>query len=232
MRIIVTEFPKSGGSWLTTLLGDALALPKRDIEVKPELFDLRRHPWYAGAESWGLTESCVIKSHELPDSPKTDFPARYLHLIRDGCDVVVSMYFFETEFCVKNGIYKEFEVPFDVYVARTAQAWRDYVTRWRTQATNTVRYEDLLADPVATVQKALRQLELSAPLERLRAAVEQNTAGKFSQKLSGLFAHNTFVRKATRGDWRNHFTRDNAQTFRSIAGDLLVELGYEQNLDW
>jgi hypothetical protein len=33
LRIVVTEYPRSGGSWVTSMLGDALQLPKRDIYV-------------------------------------------------------------------------------------------------------------------------------------------------------------------------------------------------------
>jgi len=38
--------------------------------------------------------------------------------MRDGRDVVVSKYFFEKEFCVKNAILKEFSIPFDDYVEK------------------------------------------------------------------------------------------------------------------
>ncbi len=44
MRIVVTEYPKSGGNWVVNMLGDVLQIPKRDIydvleEHKP--FDLQ-----------------------------------------------------------------------------------------------------------------------------------------------------------------------------------------------
>src|SRR5512135_3392679 len=99
MKIIVTEYPKSGGNWLVNLLGDILELPKRDIYVSDgfNLFDVSKHPWYENASSYELTEDCVIKSHELPDSPLLNFTARFIHLVRDGRDVVVSKYFYEKD---------------------------------------------------------------------------------------------------------------------------------------
>jgi hypothetical protein len=39
-------------------------------------------------------------------------------------------------------------------------------------------------------------------------------------------------RKGVSGDWKNHFTNEDKQQFKSIAGELLVELGYEQGTDW
>jgi len=85
-RIVVVEFPKSGGTWLTSLLGDALGWPKRDIYVDEHYtaFDVRKHPWYRGAQRLDLPQKCVIKSREEPGSPLHDFPARFVHLVRDG----------------------------------------------------------------------------------------------------------------------------------------------------
>jgi len=39
-------------------------------------------------------------------------------------------------------------------------------------------------------------------------------------------------RKGQTGDWRNHFTDDHRQAFKEVAGDLLVELGYEGDDGW
>jgi hypothetical protein len=39
-------------------------------------------------------------------------------------------------------------------------------------------------------------------------------------------------RKGTIGDWRNHFTEEHKDAFKALAGDLLIDLGYESDLDW
>jgi hypothetical protein len=39
-------------------------------------------------------------------------------------------------------------------------------------------------------------------------------------------------RKGQPGNWREHFSESNKALFKSVAGDLLVHLGYEQNDDW
>lgn len=59
-KIVVAEYPRSGGSWVTSMLGDALQLPKRDIYVGEdyEVFDVRKHPWYEGVSNLALTELC------------------------------------------------------------------------------------------------------------------------------------------------------------------------------
>ncbi|MGH2702418.1 MAG: sulfotransferase domain-containing protein [Actinomycetota bacterium] len=39
-------------------------------------------------------------------------------------------------------------------------------------------------------------------------------------------------RKGVIGDWRNHFTEEHTRAFKDLAGEQLVELGYERDLDW
>lgn len=233
-RIVVSEYPKSGGTWIVSMLGDALRLPKRDIYVGDDYraFDVRQHPWYAGAASLGLTESCVIKSHELPNSSLLNFPAQYIHLVRDGRDVVVSKYIYDKEFCVRNGIYEQFEVSFDDYLVRVAVEWRDYVLAWLEVAPHTCQYEDFLQDPFGFLRTVLTKLGTPVPDSQIRYAVEANTKDAFRRALDKAFKYNTFVRKGTAGDWRNHFTEANKETFKEIAGDALIRFGYETNTIW
>lgn len=236
-RVVVAEYPKSGGSWLVGLLGDALALPKRDIYVADgyQAFDIAKHPWYQRAESWNVTDACVIKSHELPDSPlsRTIVGAgtATIHLLRDGRDVTVSKYFFERDFCVRNGILPSFDMTFTEFVIKTAAEWRAYVEAWAGQAELVCRYETFLANPAAALTQVLADLELPASPEAVTAAVERNTTEKFAKSLDATFQHNTFVRVATAGDWRNHFGPQDREEFRRIAGPLLVDLGYATDGD-
>jgi hypothetical protein len=34
------------------------------------------------------------------------------------------------------------------------------------------------------------------------------------------------------GDWNNYFTERDKQTYKEEAGELLIRLGYERDLDW
>ena len=40
------------------------------------------------------------------------------------------------------------------------------------------------------------------------------------------------LRKGIKGDWKNHFTPKVVDKVKQVAGDGLVELGYENDLDW
>ena len=42
----------------------------------------------------------------------------------------------------------------------------------------------------------------------------------------------SFFRTGIAGDWQNVFTEQERRDFKAVAGDLLIELGYERDNDW
>jgi hypothetical protein len=227
--IVLTEYPKSGGSWITSILGEALGIPKRDIYMRPgfNLFDATDHPWYKDGAAFDFPSQSVIKSHELPSSNIIDFDADYLHLVRDGRDVIVSRWFFDKDFMVKNGIAASFDQNFDDYVEEKATEWTSYVLAWSNTGTLTVRYEDFLAEPEAALGSVLKRiLGVNFPQSLLQVAVAAYTKEKFAKSFSKTFKYNTFVRRGVAGDWNNHFSKRNIDCFASIAGEAMSSLGY------
>lgn len=229
--VVVSEFPKSGGSWIVSMLGKALGLPCRDIYMQPgfDLFDYSQHPWYLGVDVPDFPPQCVIKSHEPPDSPAISFDVTQVHLVRDGRDVVVSKYFFERDFCVQNGIIDAFDQTFESFVERESRKWGEYVSSWLAQPdVLTIRYESFLADPVGELGALVTALT-GEPLDEdtLVDVVARFTRDRFSASLAATFKHNTFVRKGVKGDWVNHFGESDVQAFEEGAGNVLRRLGYE-----
>jgi len=234
-KIIVVEYPKSGGSWFVNMLGDTLGYAKRDIYIDDEglaPFNLRTHPWYKDAAGFGLPESCVIKSHELPGSPLHNFPAEVIHLIRDGRDVAVSKYFYEKDFCVENRITSGFELTWDAFMEKTSSEWALFVTAWLAEDALIVHYEDLLRDAAAEVKRIISSLKLSVAEHMIHAAVQNNTKEAMRRTFENTFRHNTFVRKGVQGDWKNHFDQRHKVAVKRLAGDVLVALGYEKDNNW
>jgi hypothetical protein len=234
MRILIAEYPKSGGNWLVNLLGDALSLDKRDIYINDDYtaFNVSLHPWYKGTAAFNLTESCVIKSHEFPESVLHNFPAHRVHLIRDCRDVIVSKYFFERDFCVQNGIYKEFTISFDDFVAKTAEEWAAFVRAWKSEDVVIVYYEYLLRDALAEMKSLFGKLGLRVEEAALVAAIRNNTKEAMKKSLGNAFQHNTFVRKGIEGDWKNHFSERHKEMVKKYAGTELIMAGYEKDNDW
>ena len=47
-----------------------------------------------------------------------------------------------------------------------------------------------------------------------------------------FFKDSRTFRKGQIGDWRNHFTDEHKRVFKEVAGEALIELGYEDGYDW
>jgi hypothetical protein len=233
LPVVVSEYPKSGGSWIVSMLGEALRLPCRDIYVQPgfDLFEIGKHPWYRDAQVLDIPELCVIKSHEMSGSAAIAFPALEVHLVRDGRDVAVSKYFFERDFCVRNGITKSFDKSFDSFVEQSAKEWADYVLAWHARPEAiAVSYEAFVSDSAFQLCGLFQRIT-GATLERELSdrIVEKYSLSNFSASLSPAFKHNTFVRKGVIGDWKNHFSDHNREAFESIAGEALRKFGYRMD---
>lgn len=87
-----------------------------------------------------------------------------------------------------------------------------------------VRFEDLILNRDNTLAEILEYIESFG----VRFTVEQEKAvavlrQAIQPKKSGTF------RKGQPGNWQEHFTEENKKRFREVAGDLLVQLGYEED---
>jgi hypothetical protein len=153
------------------------------------------------------------------------FPdARFVHLVRDGRDVVSSLlergwlsadreggddvgaaYGSSARFWVEPGREQEFASASDV--RRAAWAWRVYVSAGRelSAPVHEIRYEAMVAAPDATAARLASFLGVSSdPLaEQLRAA-HAHSVGRFHSDLGG----------------------DRLAEVEAEAGALLAELGY------
>jgi Sulfotransferase domain len=95
-----------------------------------------------------------------------------------------------------------------------------------------VRYEDLLEKPEEELRRLLKFLGADASEQIVRKCV---SAASF-EKLAGGRKRGqeaaSFFRKGIAGDWKSVFTEQNKQDFKASAGDLLIELGYEEDNNW
>ncbi|HSM84450.1 MAG TPA: sulfotransferase, partial [Nodosilinea sp.] len=57
---------------------------------------------------------------------------------------------------------------------------------------------------------------------------------KFSSRAMNPEESHTYVKggKGSIGGWQKYFKDSHKQAFKRVAGDLLIDLGYETNLDW
>ncbi|MGH2664100.1 MAG: sulfotransferase family protein [Actinomycetota bacterium] len=144
--------------------------------------------------------------------------ASFIHVIRDGRDVALS--YLDLDFGPNT-------------LEEAALRWKRHVRRGRNDGRSLgpsryveVRYEDLVSDTERTVRSMCTFVGLSYEPEMLR----------FHERAESIWmgldaaAHRNLDRPPTQGlrDWRSEMTRSEVALFETLAGDLLVELGYER----
>jgi LPS sulfotransferase NodH len=157
--------------------------------------------------------------------------AKFLHMVRDGRDVAVSL------LAAAQG-WGRLWAPKEIAVA--AAAWKSHVlgaqkARQYGERYLEVRYEDLLGNGVQALQSVFEFLDLSVDTEDVVAIYNRHRFENMKQ--GGRGVHNfalpkEFFRKGEAGDWRNSLTPGQRYIFEEKAGDLLCALGYSDDLWW
>lgn len=233
----VVEFPKCGGTWLCKMLAGAMDLPFAQYSRMP------------------VAMPCVVHSH-------WNYHPRFkniTYLMRDGRDVVVSFYFHATRPSkvpsnrdpekqvrvmkqllgpnadlqdVRTNLPKFIEYIFENPYG-SKQNWTQHMSSWlNREGVVYVRYEDLRQDCVGTMRRVLDEHTRSAPDEHIAEIVNRYSMERMTGRKPGEEDTSSFIRKGVVGDWKNHFTRESAELFDALAGDMLIKSGYEQDREW
>ena len=105
----------------------------------------------------------------------------------------------------------------------------DSVLPWVSQSFNYTTYFEKLVGPQGGGSHA-------AQIQELRA-IAKHLGIRCSDREVGLIASNVFggthtFRQGRIGGWRGRFSPEHKRVFKELAGQLLVELGYERDYDW
>jgi hypothetical protein len=90
-----------------------------------------------------------------------------------------------------------------------------------------IRYEDLVSDARAIVIRQMAELyarHCSGPVDTDACVLAMSAA--IAPEKSHTF------RSGKKSGWRKEFTPEHRRLFDSVAGDLLIELGYERDHSW
>ncbi|MEW6667468.1 MAG: sulfotransferase [Thermodesulfobacteriota bacterium] len=157
--------------------------------------------------------------------------ARFIHIIRDGRDVVTSAWFNNLR-ANEEATRRRWPGLAD-FVGDSAGQWSGGIRKARSVGLNhpdrylEITYEQLHMNPDRVIRSMLRFLHVDAsdPMVGLCAG-----AGSFRTlsrgRVRGDEDPRSFFRKGVVGDWRNHFDEEAHRVFMDRAGSLLGELGY------
>lgn len=125
---------------------------------------------------------------------------------------------------------------------QAAEIWRDIVSGNRTDGAaligdnyTEVRYEDLLENPVREAGRLFEFLGADTDESIVRRCVKSASFEKLSGRERGSEDYTLDFRKHRKGiagDWANVFTERDKDIYKEVAGELLIELGYEEDNGW
>ena len=188
--------------------------------------------------------------------------ARVIHIIRDGRDVVVSTMHHRwnqaedqggtveltpDQLAKREAYRKDPRVLLESGEGIFPDGWlRGNAAKWNARVSRTVkdgpallganylevRYEDLLQRPEQEVRRLLEFLGADASEQTVKRCVSAASFERLAGGRSRGQEAASFFRKGIAGDWKNTFTEQDKQDFKAVAGDLLIDLGYEKDNDW
>jgi hypothetical protein len=94
------------------------------------------------------------------------------------------------------------------------------------------RYEELSVSPESTLKNIFERLDVEVEDTVIGDSISLFSFEKMSKRAKGCENLNSFFRKGIVGDWKNYFNDHHKSRFKSVAGELLIALGYEKDDNW
>jgi hypothetical protein len=247
--LFIAGLPKSGSTWIEKMVASYAGyheylLPaiakhelatggSHDFEMPIGMFDNMR-------EMLVLTK---MHCHGSVNNVKIleDAKINYVLLHRDLRDVAVSYHFYvhNTPWHPEHKRHhnKSVQEGLSVFAIRMLPAYIKWVHSWKNNANPEhsiqLRYEDMLADPIAGMTNVATLFELDNSIETITAIVEKHSFKNMSGgRSSGESSITSFARKGVSGDWKNHFTPELREQYGRLLSDFLIENEYETNDSW
>ena len=106
--------------------------------------------------------------------------------------------------------------------------FRSYLA-WVDAGSFLLRFEDLIG-PAGGGSEERQRETIRRMGDHLGLALDETQITTIAQNL--FDPHSPTFRKGRIGDWRQHFTQAHKEAMKEVAGDVLIALGYETNMDW
>ncbi|MBI1832251.1 MAG: sulfotransferase domain-containing protein [Planctomycetes bacterium] len=232
--VFIVGYPKSGNTWFQYLVSaivygiDPELTPDAVVqELVPDVHALQCYKRFA--------TPAFFKSHDLP-APRHQ---RVVYLLRDGRDALVSFLHYIRVCRHPNVGFMEFVQ--DIQKWSGQGKWSEHVEAWLSNPFRadliTIRYEDLLEEPVRQLQRFCEFVGIRPRPGLLENVAAKTTFAKMRQKeinqagwANGSHASwpkdQFFIRRGQRGSYKDEMPADVLEAFLQDAGPTLAKCGY------
>lgn len=218
----LASYPRSGNTFFRIVLSEVYGIESS------EFYD----PAVQATDREYLNYS-VVKTHLLPDELVPSDPSiPAVYIVRDGRDAVVS-----AAHQYRDLINPDASVEFTMELAIRAQGgsffggWSQHVQLWQKRAALVLRFEDLIADPIATTESIRAIYPLPQPRRDRLPSFSDLKAQKFdfgtgAEPMDSSHFRQHFFRRGKVGAWRDEMSVPLRLLFDQHHGRTLWKMGY------
>uniref|UniRef100_A0A914DUI1 Sulfotransferase domain-containing protein n=1 Tax=Acrobeloides nanus TaxID=290746 RepID=A0A914DUI1_9BILA len=254
--VFICTYPKSGTTFMKQICAQLLDNNYR-IDQANQKLDLKT----SSLEKTGsevievMPDPRLIKTHLNYNLAPKNSEAKYIYVVRNPKDVVVSYYFHCKLFKYygfKNG---KLDVFFDIFLAGEVEwgCYFEHLLSWLTHIDEPnillIKYEDMLEDIDAIVKKigffiGGNAAETVSNTISLQQVIEQSRFDSMKENQDRLFVHvesyfeggGNFMRKGCKRDWKNYLTREQSeridQAFVKHLTGTIAENWWKEEMKW
>jgi glycosyltransferase involved in cell wall biosynthesis len=239
----LASFPRSGNTFVRNIFFEVFGLESGTCDI--------------GDDGEALEPGCfrfpVVKTHMLPSRlPEETKGTKAIYLLRDGRDAMVSIAHHRSDIIAPGSDFME-NLRAAIYAEKGSffGGWSKNAEEWLQRADLVVRYEDLITDPVACMERMRTLLELPPGdytkipgFESMKFGIPRYGAGRdqsMTEEEQRNLARLNF-RKGKAGAWKEEMPTELHDLFWSIHGDTMLKMGYryeggmpdppDQDMDW
>lgn len=228
LDVFVCGWPKSGNTWCQRLFSGVIwGLDTSELTDQLAQFlqpDVQYKKFY-----YRFRTPTIFKSHLLPQANYR----KVVLLVRDGRDALVSYWRMMRQAQPNLSLDDVFEMEDELFPC----SWEKYARRWLSNPQGaelmTLRYEDLLREPVKELGRVGDFLGVARSEEELSsivrgAAIEKmrGIAQRYGWDNSGNPMNNSFLGQGRARGYRSEMPAELQQRFLRRAGDMLDQFGY------
>ena len=232
--LLITEYPKSGASWLAQLISESAGLDfprQRFPSLVPSIF----HGHYRFKKSNADGKTVVFWR-----DPRDIMVSWYYHCLfksdKNNHALVESIrgrLGFSDFNDIKSNLPKFIEYSFEESISPRF-SFNDFYNTWYGRDDVVYSsYENLKVDPMLELLRVLAELGYDQPShERLEEIIEKFSFKSQSSRSPGAENKSHYLRKGIVGDWKNNFSKESALVMQKYVGDKLIALTYETDDEW
>lgn len=243
-KVLVNGSPKTGTTWMYTMIASLPGFqPVGNYDGRIDRYKTAaRGDVVHGHDFFSDNLHQLLRSNHF----------RTVLMIRDPRDQLVSRMFHLQRKNVHGGSERYREMPLEDLMILCIEGnddlpgmdtLTDLTLSWfDAPQTHLVRYETLLRQTEQQMVEVLRhvgfaekQLRPLAYITARRNRFERLSKGRRIWKNGrkpGQENRTSHFRKGISGDWKNHFKPIHVERFKAVAGQQLIDLGYETDFDW